>query len=423
MTAPVSAADVSAWVAIVAQRLKAAESAIVAELSAQMKSEIEHLDSDPKLGEMLEASVHGNVSTIIHVLANDIPVDHLQPTTAAVEYALRLAQRDVPSNSLMRAYLMGQNRMARRCYRLVEELDLPADLSMAVTRHISDVMFGYIEWITLYVFQAYEHERRRWLGAEGNVLSSTIHRLLDSPEPDAQVFERETGYQLCRRHVAVILWSRDDDPIELSILDRAARDLAARLRSDGSPMITAIDRSTVWAWIPLSGGARSVDPDDVDPGELPVGIRAALGLPAHGLRGFRRSHEQAQAAYSVATMPGSAASQVVGFGDRGVAVVSLLARDIESTRAWVREVLGGLADDTPSTAVLRETLAVFFATKDSHLHTAERMNLHRNTVKYRVNKALAETPAHRDRLDLALALAVCEFLGSTVLTSGPASSV
>lgn len=229
-----------------------------------------------------------------------------------------------------------------RCYRLVEELDLPPDLPMAVTRHISDVMFGYIEWITLYVFQAYENECRRWLGAEGNVLSSTIHRSLDSPEPDAQVFERETGYRLGRRHVAVILWSHDD-PIELSILDRAARDRAGRLRSKGPPMITAIDRSTVWPWI---------------------------------------------------------------------------ARDLESTGAWVREVLGGLADDTPSAAVLRETLAAFFATKDSYLHTAERMNLHRNTVKYRVNKALAETPAHRDRVDLALALAVCEFLGSTVLTSG-----
>ena len=48
------------------------------------------------------------------------------------------------------------------------------------------------------------------------------------------------------------------------------------------------------------------------------------------------------------------------------------------------------------------------------IHTAERLNLHRNTVKYRVGKALAEVPADRDRLDLALALTVCEFLGPVI---------
>jgi DNA-binding PucR family transcriptional regulator len=59
---------------------------------------------------------------------------------------------------------------------------------------------------------------------------------------------------------------------------------------------------------------------------------------------------------------------------------------------------------------------VYFATRESHLHTAERLNLHRNTVKYRVGKALAEVPADRDRLDLALALTVCEFLGPVMFT-------
>ncbi|WP_232016963.1 PucR family transcriptional regulator [Gordonia insulae] len=417
-----TAPEVASAVAVVAKRLRDSESALVTDMATMMKSEIEHLDSDPKLVELLEASVHGNVSTIIHVLANDIPVDHLQPTTAAVEYALRLAQRDVPSNSLMRAYLMGQNSMTRHCFRLVEEMDLPADDTMAVTRHISDVLFGYIEWITLYVFQAYENERRRWLGAEGNVLSSTIHQLLGPGDPDGRAFEAETGYRLARVHIAVILWTADDDARELSVLDRAARDLAGRLRTDGPPIVTAIDRSTVWAWIPLGEGGRGVATAEGTPAfDLPSGVRAAVGLPADGIRGFRRSHEQAKAAYAVATMPGSSASPIVGFGDRGVAVVSLLAQDLESTRAWVREVLGGLADDTPGTATLRETLAVFFATKESHLHTAEQMNLHRNTVKYRVGKALAETPSHRDRLDLALALTVCEFLGPAVLAGESAT--
>ncbi|GAC00988.1 putative CdaR family transcriptional regulator [Gordonia namibiensis NBRC 108229] len=397
--------------ALVAKMLRESEPEIVAELSSMMTG-IDQLDTDPKLVELLEASVHGNVSTIIHVLANDIPIEHLQPATAAVEYALRLAQRDVPSNSLVRAYHLGQNNVMHRCYRLVEELDLDAEASMALTRHISDVVFGYIDWITLYVFEAYEDERRRWLGVEGNVQSAAIHTFLDSLDADDRDFESETGYRLDRRHLALIVWSADDDPRELGVLTRGARDLAVQIGGGGDPIVTAIDRSTVWAWIPL--GIRGGD-ENLAQASVPPGVRVAWGLPASGARGFRRTHEQARAAYSVATTPGSSAGQVVGFGDRGVAVVSLLARELDSTRAWVHEVLGGLAEDTPNAAMLRETLSVYFATKESHLHTAERLNLHRNTVKYRVGKALAEVPRDRDRLDLALALKVCEFLGPTVL--------
>ncbi len=403
--------------ALVAKMLREGESELVAELSSMMARGIDQLDTDPKLVELLAASVHGNVSTIIHVLANDIPIEHLQPATAAVEYALRLAQRDVPSNSLVRAYHMGQNSMMHRCYRLVEELDLDGEASMALIRHISDVVFGYIDWITLYVFEAYEDERRRWLGVEGNVQSAAIHTFLGSLDTDDRDFERETGYRLDRRHLALIVWSADDDPVELVVLTRAARDLAVALGGGGDPIVTAIDRSTVWAWIPLAPGRGGGD----DPSEsvaratLPTGVRVAWGLPGSRARGFRRTHEQARAAYSVATTAGSSAGRVVGFGDRGVAVVSLLARDLDSTRSWVHEVLGGLAEDTPNAAMLRETLSVYFATKESHLRTAERLNLHRNTVKYRIGKALAEAPRDRDRLDLALALTVCEFLGPTVL--------
>ncbi|MEU2448437.1 helix-turn-helix domain-containing protein, partial [Streptomyces althioticus] len=128
------------------------------------------------------------------------------------------------------------------------------------------------------------------------------------------------------------------------------------------------------------------------------------------------SHEQATAAYSVAAVPDTPQRPVVSFGDRGVAVVSLLSENIDSTKSWVWEVLGPLADDTPSAASLRTTLSVYFAHGESHLHTANHMNLHRNTVKYRINKALGDpVAAGRDKLDLALALQVCELLGRSVL--------
>lgn len=411
-------AEVLVIVAGIAKSLSDREPEIVRAMAELLAHEIDELDDDPVLVELLESSVHGNISTIIHVLANDIPIDHLQPTTAAVEYALRLAQRDVPSNSLVRAYHMGQNDMMRLCFDEVQKLNLGPPLDLAVLKHISDVVYSYIDWITLFVFDAYEDERRRWIGARGNVHSTAIHTLLAATDDATETFERETSYVLGNKnHLALILWSTGPDAaVTLNSLDTVARKIASTLRSDGTPIVTAIDRRTMWAWLPFSTRTLVLDTAELARTlALDSFTRVAVGLPAQGLYGFRRTHEQAHAAYSVATVPGTPTRPIVGFGDRGVAVVSLLAQNLDSTRAWVWEVLGNLAEDSDNAAMLRTTLSTYFATGESHLHTAQRMNLHRNTVKYRINKALVPHTANRDKLDLALALQVCEFLGASVL--------
>lgn len=409
--------EILAVVADIARSLGERESDIARTMASLLAHEIDQLDDDPILVELLESSVQGNISTIIHILANDIPIDHLQPTTAAVEYALRLAQRDVPSNSLVRAYHMGQNDMMQICFDEVQALHLEGQLDLGVLKHISDVIYSYIDWITLFVFDAYENERRRWIGAQGNVHSSTIHTLLADKGETSQSFETETGYQLDRNHLALVVWNNGPEAVTtLNSIDRIARSTALFLHSDGPPIITAIDRRTVWAWIPLGSRTAALDTAELAAAlHLDDWTRLTAGLPAHGIQGFRRTHEQALAAYSVATVPGTPTRSVVGFGDKGVAVVSLLAQDLDSTRSWVWEVLGPLAENTDGAATLRKTLNAYFTNGESHLHTARELNLHRNTVKYRINKALDHHTVNRDKLDLALALQVCEFLGSSVL--------
>lgn len=412
-----AADDVLVAVAGIARSLAARETEIVRSMTSLLAHDIDQLDEDPVLVELLEASVHGNISTIIHVLANDIPVDHLQPTTAAVEYALRLAQRDVPSNSLVRAYHMGQNEMMRQCFAEIHKLELDVSLDLPVLEHISDVIYNYIDWITLFVFDAYENERRRWIGAQGNVHSSTIHALLADKGESSTAFENQTRYRLDQNHLALVVWnSAPDATTTLGSIDAIARRTASFVKSDGPPIITAIDRRTVWAWIPLGSRTSALDTTELSAVlDLDESTRLAAGLPAHGIQGFRRSHEQARAAYSVATVPGTPTRSVVGFGDKGVAIVSLLAENLDSTRAWVWERLGVLAEDTPGAAVLRLTLNAYFSHDESHLRAAQYLNLHRNTVKYRINKALDQHTVSTDKLDLALALQVCEFLGPSVL--------
>ncbi|NUS94388.1 MAG: PucR family transcriptional regulator, partial [Nocardia sp.] len=197
--------DIVAVIARIARILETREDEISSGMSALMARDIDRLDDDPRLVDLLQASVAGNVRTVIDLLMNDIPIADLRPDPDAVEYALRLAQREVPANSLVRAYHMGQQEMLRICYGELDRAELPAPLALAVVERLTEIIYGYIDWITGYVFDAYEAERRRWVGRPDGVRSATVHAVLATDDPDTAAFEHETGYSLSRTHLALIL--------------------------------------------------------------------------------------------------------------------------------------------------------------------------------------------------------------------------
>jgi DNA-binding PucR family transcriptional regulator len=86
----------------------------------------------------------------------------------------------------------------------------------------------------------------------------------------------------------------------------------------------------------------------------------------------------------------------------------------------VAAVLGDLASDNENDARLRETLRVFLGCGCSYKVAAEDLNLHSNSVKYRVGRAIARRGREigSDRLDVELALLACHWYGSAVLQPG-----
>ena len=143
----------------------------------------------------------------------------------------------------------------------------------------------------------------------------------------------------------------------------------------------------------------------------------AIGSPAAGVKGFRRSHAQAVAIRSVVLARKRAEPTVVADSDPGLAAAALVGRSIEDVRTWVVEVLGRLAADTDSDARLRETFRVFLNAGASYTLAAEQLTLHFNTVKYRVGRALARRgrPITDDRFDVELALLLCHWYGDAML--------
>jgi hypothetical protein len=81
-----------------------------------LSSRIEELQGGTAIIDLLESSIAGNVEKILHSLRHWIPVEHIEPPSAAFEYARRLAQRGVPVNALVRAYRLGQQHLLKEAY-------------------------------------------------------------------------------------------------------------------------------------------------------------------------------------------------------------------------------------------------------------------------------------------------------------------
>ncbi len=141
---------------------------------------------------------------------------------------------------------------------------------------------------------------------------------------------------------------------------------------------------------------------------------------ASGVEGFRQSHREAKTARSVALIAKRPEPTVIAATDPGLAVMARLGGDVAGTREWVAAVLGDLAADNENDARLRETLRVFLGCGSSYKVAAEELNLHFNSVKYRVGRAIARRGRDigSDRLDVELALLACHWYGAAVLRSG-----
>lgn len=410
--------QVSALVAVIGDRLQLYSADISERMTQVIAREVDFLN-DPELMAMLRASVEGNITTILHMIRHDIPFEHVQPITAATEYAFRLAQRGVPGTSLRRAYHFGSDDLRDWMFDEVEALDCESTIKLRLLNELSRFLHRYIDWITQIVLEAHEQERQRWLDKSASVTSLLVARVLDGQGVDQSEFASGTRYRLDQMHVGAVIWidGANSGSDHTEALREFARELAEVVGA-ATTLFTAVDRGTAWVWFGRGRSGAAVDVERIRTAvaRMPA-ARVALGRAEPGHEGFRRTHRQAEAAMAVTLASSSAVTHAIGFGERGVAIASMLVGDLEAARQWVAEVLGPLAVDGEAEARTRETLRVFLGAGGSYAQTSEQLMLHRNSVKYRINKIEAERgkPLAGDRLDLELALQICHFLGAAVL--------
>lgn len=393
---------------------------IVEDMTELLATRVSGLDQDPQLIEMLHASIDGNVWTLCHILTNDIGTDSIQPSTGAVEYAMRLAQRDVPLGSLTRAYYLGQSMLVSRGIDAVDQLQIQDKaVQMNVVRVVTDVTHNYIDWILQYVTDVHVAEQQRWWTARAVTNAAGVMKVLRGEAISATGFVAKTKYSLEQNHVAFIAWLEfgTPDTEDQQRIDQLLRRIASIVHSSNPPLITASDRSTAWAWASIPSAELSPEMlrriQSFTASADARNVRVAIGEPGSGVVGFRRSHEQAAKARLVALGARRYREErLVAFGDPDVGFLSLIMHDTKSARIWAREVLGDVALDGEANEALRGTLATFYANGENASKTAELLGLHRNTVRQRVERFEAGRGTKRiNGMEVSLALRLFELLG------------
>jgi hypothetical protein len=400
--------------AAVAGRMSERLSDVANEVHAVITRAMPALAHDEPGAALLFASVQENINTILHAFQHGMP-SAVAPN-AAIEYARRLAQRDVGITALLRAYRIGQTCFQERC---IEELIRDRDGDHAEAndaRRIVKITSAYVDTVVEQLHEIYQRTRDDMLSQRSAILVQNVRTVLRADDVDEVEAQRMLGaYALRWHHLGAVLWCTGSTALSnvFPALQRCARALGSAVDAVAPPLFVPYDETTAWLWVPM----RTRNAIDRAQLELPqeADVFVAAGDPLRGVAGFRRTHKQAQLACAVASAANPPVSRLTTFAE--VAPVAALTSDLDCGRAWIGETLGRLATADERGAMLRETARIFLANGRSFSTTARALNLHRNTVQYRITKAeeLRGRPFTEGRLDVELALLACHYLRGAVL--------
>jgi DNA-binding PucR family transcriptional regulator len=374
---------------------------------------------EPILLELLRTALLENMRGFLAFLSHDIDITKVDAPLMTLEYVRRLAQNGIGVSGLTTALRTMHKQLLGLLIREIRESGLTRETTLEVFDFFVDRSFGYVDRITEQVRETHEAERERWLERQNTARVLGVRQLLAGDgQIDIDAATSTIGYPLGGTHLALIVWITEPGTHEPDILrlEQFGLEVAEALKID-SPLFIAADQNTGWIWLPLQSG--TADPIAEIRRLVPTehgAICVALGTIESGVAGFRESHRRAQEARKVA-IAGRTARRVVTATDPEVRVAALMVDDLDRTRRWVQDTLGPLASNTTGDAKLRETLRIFLREGSSHTATAEQLAVHRNTVGYRVNKAVLRRgrPITDDQIEVEMALLACDQFHAAVL--------
>lgn len=364
----------------------------------------EQLRGDPTLAAQMAASTRANVAHwatyVLRDPAAPVPAN-LSPEVLGIA---RDAMRRGAEQMLASAYHAGQNVAWRHFMQLVFALCSDAEVLREALDLASRSISTFIDDTVAALREQLEAERAELTRGTHAERLEVVTLILDGAPLSAASAGARLRYELERMHTAAVLWSdpRSADHAELA----AAAAALANAAGARSPLTVTASAASLWAWFAA--------PTEIDASAARAAlaatpsVRAALGRPAGGIEGFRRSHLDAMVTQRL--MYRSVSGLALATFEE-VQLVALAGADEERAGEFVAATLGDLAGADPE---LRHTLRTYIRERFSATRAARALFAHRNTVLGRLERAkqLLPVPLEQNPLEVGLALEIAYWLGA-----------
>jgi hypothetical protein len=279
--------------------------------------------------------------------------------------ARHAARNRVGLETVLRRYFAGYTAM---CDHLMQEarggrLDVEAPALHTMQKELAALFDRIITTIS----EEYERESSRAHRSRQERRADKVRRLLAGELVDTAEF----GQDFEAWHLGLICQGAEAVP---DFLARTASGFGWRLLE-----VTGSERAT-WGWFSSRNRFDADDLENLRNRGLPPGISVGIGEPARGLRGWRLTHRQADAAMVVAS---AELARVCRYTD--VSVLATLARDDDLIRFLAHSYLTPLDREPERGAVLRSTLGAYFEGGRQVSSAAAALGVARQTVTSRLH--------------------------------------
>lgn len=276
------------------------------------------------------------------------------------------------------------------------DLGLTEDMRLLATEHAAMVC-GIVLGRDLVVTAAAGRARQQLI--EGLLLSR------DREDREVERWARHLGLDRTREYFVMTVAVPAGSPVEL-LLARHAPDAVVATRADE---VVAIVPARGNGRSPAEQGRALAQACAASGGQA---LRAGIGNPCATAAEISRSYTEARRALAAGQRMGD---PVTAFADLGIHRLLLRVPEVGDLRSFADEVLGALAGEEQATGIdYLATLAVYFRENGSPRRAAQRLQVHPNTVSYRIRRIEELTglslDVHRDRLMAEVAVEILDGL-------------
>lgn len=382
---------------------------LVARFAAAIEAEVPAVSADRELRRDLGVSTREQGRALLVWLTGDSL--EVAPPPAAHDLARTIARRGMHLRVLMQIYRVGQKALLKFAAETASERIADPVLEPKILIRLLERASHWLNVSLEVLADTYGQERERGLSGAFARRAETVQAIMRGEFADVGTASNRLDYPLLRHNTALVLWFEDSQPEPaedgIGLLDSAARSLAATIGARQLLTVPSGSRG-LWAWM-----SADCEPDLTALAigdDVPTGIRVAIGNPVVGMHGFRQSHTEAIAAQHIAESRPDR-SRLMRYAD--IEILHLLEGNPDAARALVSRELRGLDGSDASSAMLRRTLRSYLAVNRSPHAAARALGVHKNTVRYRIQRAeeLLGRPIGPNRLKLELALEYADAYG------------